>query len=126
MTRHYKHGDKVWVQAVVSGLQTATKGDVHVSISSKANHSILLPVPARSIRPRVKRTQPESQWLSIRTAPTDGTLILATWARPGPDGREVLLIQWEGGEWTAAASFAPLCSEPTHWAPIPAFPENAK
>lgn len=32
----------------------------------------------------------------------------------------------EGGEWISAESLSPLRSEPTHWASIPAFPENAK
>ena len=113
MSHRLKEGDKIWIEAHF--VHDGPPGFTCVKISDFGIY-----VHARKVRPRFKRDNPDNDWLPFRTAPTDGTEILATWAPSGPAGREVLLVRWEGCKWVCGGG-SPLRAEPTHWIPIPAF-----
>jgi hypothetical protein len=63
---------------------------------------------------------PDMTWLTIDTAPRDGTRILASWQ--GTD--EVEIVSWDelNERWEYPDGSAPFGL--THWMPLPAGPPN--
>jgi hypothetical protein len=57
-------------------------------------------------------------WQPIETAPTDGSIILATWADTWPEHPHVEGMYYDAGEWFYSYDGDGNGRPPTHWCPI--------
>ena len=59
-----------------------------------------------------------TEWQPIKTAPKDGTDILACWRKGGT----MDVVRFIEGHWLDDDTEQPVISEPSHWMPLPEPP----
>lgn len=60
-----------------------------------------------------------SGWLSIESAPKDGTFLLLYGPHSRRGGNYQLTARWDGQYWESADDGYNIYLDPTHWMPLP-------